>query len=256
MVCVYCISHIQNAQLHNHRACWGCPFCELACLGICKWWHWLLLGIFAEVARFWPRYIALLMWAYSKAEYALQVFSSLALNLCRLQDSSEALMWPTVPSITSPCILPCSSKFSGPGGKGLATFFPPTSATLFTSLLLHYFFVCQLIILVLLSWFGFNFPSCVSSDYSEPEDLPQCVWREGIPRILFTLGKILSPWWQTCLLQRGQILISETQPVLFFLFLCVCSADISPSLPPFCSPCFWYLWNPWKCSILWTSGWD
>lgn len=36
----------------------------------------------------------------------------LLLNLCRLQDSSAALTWPPVPSITNPSILPCSSQNS------------------------------------------------------------------------------------------------------------------------------------------------
>lgn len=135
---VYCISHIQNAQLHNHRACWACPFCELACLGICKWWRWLLLGIFAEVARFWPLYIALVMGAYSKAESALLFFPLVieSVQTPRLQCSLDVASCTQHKSLHSSLFL---TKFSGPGRKGLATFFPPTSATLFASLLLHSF---------------------------------------------------------------------------------------------------------------------
>lgn len=43
------------------------------------------------------------------------------------------------------------------------------------------------------SCYGFNFPVCVSSEHLEPEELPQCVWREDISRVLFTSGAILSP---------------------------------------------------------------
>lgn len=100
---VFFISRILN-NYTTARACWVCPFCELACLGICERWRWLLLGIFAEVAKFWPLYIALVTGAYSKAEFVLEVF--LPLDIKSVQTASSAVLtWHAVPSTTSPASL-------------------------------------------------------------------------------------------------------------------------------------------------------
>lgn len=180
--------------------------------------------------------------AHSKAESVLEVFLPLVIESVQTV-SSAVLTWHPVPSTVSPCIPPYSWQSSVVQEvKDLPPSFHP---------LLQYFllnccgilFVCWLIILILLSCFGFNLPFCVSSEYSEPEELPQCVWRGGYFQSTVHIGwnsVSIEIWWQSShLLQWGQIFISGTWPVLFFLFLCVCSTDISSSLPPFFFPCSW-----------------
>lgn len=98
---------------------------------------------------------------------------------------------------------------------------------------------CWLIILVLFSWFGFNFPFYVSSEQSEPEELPQCVWREDISRVLFTSGEILSPLKSggkaPTFFSEASFSFLELSQCFLFHF-CVCAQQTFLSLP-FFSPC-------------------
>lgn len=131
------------------------------------------------------------------------------------------------------------AMFSGPWHKGLAASSHP---------FLQYFLlncccillVCWLIILVLFSWFGFNFPF---QRALRARRAPTVCLEGGYFQSTVHIGwnsVSIEIWWQSShLLQWEQFFISGTRTVLFFLFLWVCSADISSSLPPFFSPCSW-----------------
>lgn len=131
------------------------------------------------------------------------------------------------------------AKFSGPWYKGLAA----SSHPVLQHFLLNcccILLVCWLIILVLFSWFGFNFPFQWAF---RARRAPTVCLEGGYFQSTVHIGwnsVSIEIWWHSShLLQWERFLISGTQTVLFFLFLWVCSADISSSLPPFFSPCSW-----------------
>lgn len=207
---VYCISYIQNAQPHKHRACWACPCCEL---GICEWWHWLVPAIFAG---FWPLHTALLVPASSKAGPALQLFPP-----CYwISADSKAPVQPWGGPCTQhhkpwhpPLFLTevqCSRRWRTRHLR------PACFCSTFPFIVVAFFFVCWLILLVLLSWFGFHFPSSVSS---RP---PTVCLEGGYSQNTAHIGQ------SSCLLQWGQI-YNFWNSASAFLLASVCMLSRHPA---------------------------